>query len=74
MRFNSEDDAYTYWEEAYYMSGGGYEGKGLSFDGRVEMFNDWVDDQAISWLDEESQQFLREWDEEYSKGFKNEKS
>jgi hypothetical protein len=62
MRFNSEEDAYRYWEESYYLSGGGYEGVGRCFDDRADMFNDWVDDQAVSWLDEDLQQFIREWD------------
>jgi hypothetical protein len=65
MIFNSEEDAYQYWEESYYLSGGGYEGTGLSYDGRVELFNDWVDDQAVSWLDDDTQQFIREWDAEH---------
>lgn len=61
MRFNSEDDAFEYWQEAYYMSGGGYEGRGTSFNDQVDMFCDWVDDAGITWLDDEQQQIIREW-------------
>ena len=59
MRFNSEDSAWSYWQDAYYLSGGGYEGLGVSFDGQVEMFKEWVDDQGISWLSEEDQDVIR---------------
>ena len=57
MRFESEDAAFEYWEAAYYMSGGGYEGKGVSFDGRVEIFKDWVEDQGITYLDQDIREY-----------------
>ena len=62
MRFNTEQDAYEYWEECYYLSGGGYEGIGVNCDGRVTMFKDWVDDQGVTWLDEDMAEWLRKED------------
>ncbi len=59
MIFNSEEDAYQYWEEAYSLSGD------VAHLDRRELFNDWVDDQAVSWIDEDTQQFIREWDAEH---------
>jgi hypothetical protein len=61
MRFNSEEAAFDYWEEAYYFSGGGYEGPGVNFDGRVSMFKDWVADHDISWLSREQQAIIGDW-------------
>lgn len=55
MRFFSEDDAWQYWQEAYYFSGGGYEGVGRNEAAQMDMFRDWVDDQGVTWLDEEDQ-------------------
>lgn len=60
MRFNSEEDAYNYWQAAYSLSG-----NVAPLENRGQLFNEWVDDQGISWLDEELQQFIKEFEEEY---------
>ncbi len=62
MKFNSEEDAFEYWQEAYYLSGGGYESTGRSYDDRVDMFNDWVDDQGVEWLDDELREIIDTWE------------
>lgn len=57
MKFNSEDDAYEWWEEAYYFSGGYEE----DFGEKMYMFYNWVDDQGVTWLDEETREFIEDW-------------
>ena len=53
MRFNSEDDAWDYWQETvYYGSGEGYVGLGRCFDDQVDMFKEWLEEEAILWQDE----------------------
>lgn len=53
MNFTSEDEAFTYWqEEIYYGSGEGYERLGRCFDDQVDMFKDWLEENAIGWPDE----------------------
>lgn len=64
VRFKNEDEAWEWWEEAYYFSGGGYEPPGHSFDMKVNIFRDWVEDQGVTYLDEELSDFI---DEEWKK-------
>lgn len=65
MRFKSEAHAYRYWQEAYSLSG-----DVAPLDRREDLFNDWVDDQAVSWLDEDTQEFIRTFEEDYHEGMK----
>lgn len=48
MTFNSEDEAFEYWqEEVYYGSGEGYVGLGRNFDDQVDMFKEWLNEYEI---------------------------
>ena len=58
MRFFSEQEAREYWLAAYQLSGGGH----TSFAEQLELFRDWIEDQGITWLDEHSQDFVREFE------------
>ena len=44
LRFNSAEDAYRYWD---------------ALGGEGQHFDDWVEDQGITWLSEEDQEFIR---------------
>lgn len=45
MIFKNEDEAWEYWQDMYYTSGGGYEGTGHSFDVQVDIFKEWLTEQ-----------------------------
>jgi hypothetical protein len=50
MEFDSEDDAWTYWqEEIYYGQGEGYVGLGRNFDQQVDLFKEWLEEECITW-------------------------
>jgi len=48
MNFNTEDDAWEYWENNWYESGKGYEGGGENTSRQVDMFNDWKEEEGIT--------------------------
>jgi type IV secretory pathway VirB6-like protein len=42
--FHDRDELYNYWDLCGYESGKFYEGLGYSFDTKVDMFNDWLEE------------------------------
>lgn len=53
MTFNNEDEAWDYWQEnVWYLQGEGYVGLGRCFDDQVDIFKEWLDENAIGWPDE----------------------
>ncbi len=52
MRFYSEDEAFNYWQDnIWYESGKGYEGLGRTLNDQVDMFKEWLEEEAVYWTE-----------------------
>lgn len=51
MKFGSEEEAWEYWTEAYYLSGGDI----ADLDAQSSLFYDWVIDRGVTWDEEYSE-------------------